>query len=245
MRSVVPAGLPVLLLVLSVLAGCAGAPPEQHSPPAVAPAAAPFPANNVVVDAPAVAPEAGGRSWVLSCEWLAPFAVRPLADGGLRVEMPLRDVDLPRVEAASGERYAAAGIEVWLKGGKALYRGAGETADRECTTRVADNPWTQAALRGASFRALGQEPGWLVEIVPQRWLRILVDYGQRRLLLPPVAAQRNGNVLRYESRTAANAATLVIEQVPCRDVMSGAAFDNSVTLWLDGQEYRGCGQALP
>jgi len=38
--------------------------------------------------------------------------------------------------------------------------------------------WQQAKLRGVSFRAIGQEPGWLLEITDSSEILLVTDYGK-------------------------------------------------------------------
>ena len=59
------------------------------------------------------------------------------------------------------------------------------------TPAVADeastnNVWQKAKLRGVSFRAIGQEPGWLLEITNGKEILLVTDYGQNRVSLPYV-----------------------------------------------------------
>ena len=43
-----------------------------------------------------------------------------------------------------------------------------------------NNVWHQAKLRGVAFRAVGQEPGWLLEITDGSEIIIVSNYGQNR-----------------------------------------------------------------
>ncbi len=55
-----------------------------------------------------------------------------------------------------------------------------------------DNVWHRAKLRGVAFRAIGQEPGWLLEITNGTEILLVTDYGQNRNSYPcidPVAYQ--------------------------------------------------------
>src|SRR5690606_15932024 len=49
---------------------------------------------------------------------------------------------------------------------------------------------------------------------------------------------------RYRSRPGGHDLRVVVEEDPCEDVMSGEAFPATVTVVLDGREYRGCGRPL-
>src|SRR5688500_19395613 len=50
------------------------------------------------------------------------------------------------------------------------------------------DPWREAAERGIDFRAIGQEPGWYLEVDDGRSMRLVYDYGERNVITPaPVA----------------------------------------------------------
>ncbi len=40
-----------------------------------------------------------------------------------------------------------------------------------------DSVWHRAKLRGVAFRAIGQEPGWLLEITNGTEILLVTDYG--------------------------------------------------------------------
>lgn len=106
--------------------------------------------------------------------------------------------------------------------------------------------WLEARARGVTFRAIGQEPGWLVELGPNETLRILVGYGAREIEMPlpePVIDSTTW-VTSYRARTEEHTARIDIRDEPCADVMSGERFGATVLLVLDGVRYDGCGRSL-
>ena len=250
-----PGGRLSVPLLAVLLAGCTGEPQgprddgltgevARGSSPA---AAAPAPETQAQAQQQAQAPEIaapGARSLVLACEGRAPFAVRPL-EANLQLELPLETRVLRRAVAASGERYADATTEVWLKGDGALLRDEAGGVQRSCRVREAMDPWMQAALRDVTFRAIGQEPGWLVEVVPARWIRVLADYGQVQHLFPPSAPVASGEAERYEATLGEHRFSMVVVRRACEDGMSGERSPFTVEIVLDGESFRGCGRDLP
>jgi uncharacterized membrane protein len=98
--------------------------------------------------------------------------------------------------------------------------------------------------RWQDFRAIGQEPGWLMEIEGGQ-ITLAMDYGERRVTAPaPEPETPRAGLVIYRVRTPEHAITITIEDRPCQDIMSGEAFPSAVTVVLDGREYRGCGRAL-
>ncbi len=59
----------------------------------------------------------------------------------------------------------------------------------------ADGPWNRARREGIDFRAIGQEPGWHLEIRETERIRFVYEYGDREIVAPApqprLAAQRH------------------------------------------------------
>lgn len=146
-------------------------------------------------------------------------------------------LELPLARSASGARYAdARGNEFWTKGATGTLALAGEQR-RDCVQAAQASPWNAAVLRGAAFRAVGNEPGWYAEIAGESpMLDADLDYGERRMRIP-LRATPDG----YVSTDAAQPVRLRIARRLCEDGMSGQRFEAAVTLESGGRTYRGCG----
>ena len=103
--------------------------------------------------------------------------------------------------------------------------------------------WHAAKLRGVAFRAIGQEPGWLLEITNGEEVLIVTNYGQEKKSFPYVEPVEDKTARRSVFRLDANSSVL-IEGKPCTDSMSGESFQTAVTLRLGEQTLEGCGRAL-
>ncbi len=116
----------------------------------------------------------------------------------------------------------------------------------EATAPPAGSPWDDAARRGVTFRALGQEPGWSVEIQPGRAIELTTDYGANRVStpVPEPSTDPASGVTTYRARTEAHDLEIAIAKTSCTDVMSGETFEAQVTVRIDGRELRGCGRWL-
>ena len=106
--------------------------------------------------------------------------------------------------------------------------------------------WLQARARGVTFRAVGQEPGWLIEIHQDETLRIVLDYGARELELPLPAPVVDSTtwVTTYRARNEQHNVRIDIRDEPCADVMSGERMSATVVLVIDEERYHGCGRTL-
>jgi len=113
--------------------------------------------------------------------------------------------------------------------------------DRE-NTIAAKDVWHKAKLRGVAFRAIGQEPAWLLEITEGSSILLVTDYGQSRVTYDYTKPDINQNkrITQYQLDDL----TLKIEGKPCQDVMSGELFEVTVTLKAPNRELLGCGRAL-
>lgn len=135
---------------------------------------------------------------------------------------------------------------------------AAESATRPASSNAAPvdsgqgrvDPWAEAKARGIDFRALGQEPGWYLEIDDGARMTLVVDYGERRIEMaaPAPVVDSGGLQTTYVARSATHSLQVFIraepQARPCRDGMSGLTIGSTVTVELDSTTYRGCGRRL-
>jgi heat shock protein HslJ/uncharacterized membrane protein len=100
--------------------------------------------------------------------------------------------------------------------------------------------------RDRDFRAVGQEPGWQLEIRQGAEMRFTYDYGKNSAVTPAarVKVDSNTGTRTYHAVAEANDLRVEIVPVPCADTMSGRPFAATVTVTLNGRSYRGCGEEL-
>jgi uncharacterized membrane protein len=114
-----------------------------------------------------------------------------------------------------------------------------------CREKAWGAPWQRARDRGAAFRAIGQEPGWHVEVVPGGELTLVLDYGERQLAMPaPEPETLDDDARGYHGVAGGALVLVVIEDLTCFDIMSGEVFPETVTVAVDDERYRGCGLRL-
>jgi putative lipoprotein len=125
--------------------------------------------------------------------------------------------------------------------------GAQEQASEDPIVReqelAKNNVWHAAKLRGVAFRAIGQEPGWLLEITSGEEILIVTDYGKERKSLPYVEPREDKAARKTVFQIDADTSVL-IEGKPCTDSMSGESFEVTVTVTLGDKTLQGCGRAL-
>lgn len=154
-----------------------------------------------------------------------------------------RTLVLPIAVAASGARFADdQGNEFRTRGDSGSLALPGEPT-RECTRSARPSPWFEAAERGVRFRAVGNEPGWLLEVghgdSPD--LHAELEYGERTLAVEGLAPAGNGWTGQASDGTDV---VVDVQRTDCHDGMSGVRHEATVQLRLGGAVYQGCGAWL-
>jgi len=108
------------------------------------------------------------------------------------------------------------------------------------------SPWDAAAARGVAFRAVGNEPGWYVEVGrgATAALHATLDYGDRKVEVPQAVAL-DGDAFGYHgTATDGRRVVLRLRHEACSDGMSDRAYVISAVLDVGDTTYRGCGMFL-
>lgn len=160
-----------------------------------------------------------------------------------RIDFTGRSLTLQHGESLVGARYSDQKGNAFTRDGDhaTLTLAGGES--HACTPSDTASPWSDAAARGVTFRAVGSEPGWWVEISggAKPALHAMLDYGDRVLDVSALVTTPG----RFSGRTSDGAAVVLIaERAECHDGMSGAAFGARATLTTGDTIYRGCGAFL-
>jgi uncharacterized membrane protein len=106
--------------------------------------------------------------------------------------------------------------------------------------------WEHAKLNGADYRAIGNEPGWSLEIRNQENIILITDYGSTRheFTLPKAEPDKTNRTTIYQTKESGHELSLIISGESCLDSMSGEEFDSKATIILNGKTLQGCGRAL-
>lgn len=164
--------------------------------------------------------------------------------GDVWVFLPGVSKPLPAVPSASGARYSDGTVTFWSKGAEALVEVGGRTL--RCRENRPRSIREDAKLRGVSFRATGNEPGWFLEITPGAETVLVTQFGERRYVFPTPQPVTDALERRTEYRASAGGRSLLVllEGRECRDSMSGERFPTTVTVHLDRELLHGCGTPL-
>ena len=148
---------------------------------------------------------------------------------------------LPEVASEEGAQYSDGRFEVRIDGQQALL---GEVPGelQRCVNDSRAAVWEAAKLDGVDFRAVGNEPGWHLEIREQSRIILVADYGASRVEAPlPEPTEDTGT-----DTTRWDAGELIVEVriCPCFDTMSGEEFSSRVVVHWRDRTLRGCGRPL-
>ncbi|MEQ1617759.1 MAG: hypothetical protein ABL883_05395 [Terricaulis sp.] len=105
--------------------------------------------------------------------------------------------------------------------------------------------WENARAAGVDFRAVGSEPGWMLDIYQQHRMVMIWDYGEASAEFPlvePTTSQEGAT--RYDARAGGHTVAITIRRFPCSDPMSGEHFPASVEAVIDGRTLTGCGRSV-
>ena len=185
------------------------------------------------------------RAQVFACAEGPTFTLTLPADTADLTEMTLGGSRhrLFHVRTTSGTRYADDAVSIWTRGQEATLELHGRIhACREDRERSITE---DARVRGVDFRATGHDPGWTLEVLAER-LDFLGGYEAGAVTTPRPAsrpAPATGETV-YSVATEAYRIVVHIREARCLDAVSGAQFEASVEVELNGTAYRGCGQRV-
>ncbi|WP_428684247.1 META domain-containing protein [Sphingopyxis sp.] len=95
------------------------------------------------------------------------------------------------------------------------------------------------APREPVYMAIGTEPGWTLEITPER-LNYAGDYGETKIVVANPGATPSMNGRTY----AGGRLSVVIKHATCSDGMSDRRYADTVRVIADGKTLTGCGGAI-
>ena len=95
------------------------------------------------------------------------------------------------------------------------------------------------AEKGA-WLAMGNEPGWTLEITPGR-LSYAGDYGATQIRVPVTQATRTTAGMRYAGGSGDQALSVDITNSECADTMADRHFAQTVSVTTNSGTVRGCG----
>jgi len=185
-----------------------------------------------------------GQTFVYECAVGNPITVRVEGETAW-LFLASGTKSLPHVVSASGVRFSDGATSYWNKGAEASFVLEGQMYSA-CRNNRARAIWEDAKFRGVDFRAIGNEPGWHLEIYDDEKVLFTNNYGQDSHQFSFVAPMSDpaSRTSRYDLHGDVHRLSIELEGTACSDSMSGEPFQTRVLLLFDGKEYFGCGRAL-
>jgi putative lipoprotein len=227
-------------------AGCQRKQPPAAQPDAASTPAAPAPAP-AAPSAPATSadePPAGTlRAYVWYCEDGQKLVMRNLfREQAIAIDFHDGTRRLEQTPSASGAKYADAITTFWTKGSTATLERQGAAAVK-CEERRAESLVEDARARGVTFRAMGNEPGWVLEIGPAARLSWTTNWGADRYDFDQSQSAPVDGGMAFSAQQGTNSIKATVKVERCVDD-GDVEFDRAATLEFAGQTYRGCGVEL-
>ena len=226
------------IVIAAALTRCGSGAPPREAPPTGRPSAA----DGIDATAGTSTPLA---AYAFECDDQQRFVLFRVPGKPDAMDLTLGDrrQRLTHDRTGSGAQYAAEGVSVWTKGREAMLEVAGRvTTCREDRRR---SILEDARARGVEFRASGNEPAWVLELMADRMV-FIGGYGTERITTPRTggsgASTAGGAV--YSGAVEGHRLTARVLPGPCFDTMSGEQSASNVEVDVDGKTYRGCGETL-
>jgi uncharacterized lipoprotein YbaY/uncharacterized membrane protein len=175
-----------------------------------------------------------------------------------RLPVPAGAVDTTRAYVLTARLASADGRMRWATPAPLAVLTRGAPAQLEVVLYAEDvppappgpEPWREARERGVSFRGIGQEPGWMVDVygpirAPER-LVFTAAYGEERHSFETVLRDTDGDGNpRLQAVDGEHVALeVIIVDGVCQDIMSGEVFEAAVRVYFGDQTFDGCGRSL-
>lgn len=153
-----------------------------------------------------------------------------------------KDFVLRQAVSASGAKYEDPENPdnvFWVKGEEAqLTLGGEETL--QCELRSGDSPADGEAQQDTPYRALGQEPGWILTI-DETGMTLEYDYGQKTLSVAAPETRETQTHVEYSGEADGETVAVRILDEYCTDAMSGRPYPDRVEVAVEGRILSGCG----
>ncbi len=186
-------------------------------------------------------PRPPGKTLVYEC--LGTEFVARLGPGEMAIWLDDRYLVLSRLRDSAAVVYQEADVTYRQQGDEITLNAGGQTFP-DCVEAPHRAPWEDARRRMVDFRAVGNEPGWQLEIQNGRQLLYVGDYGMQRMMTPDPGPTASDDVTLYQAVTESGELIVEISDQTCTDTMKGDSFPNSVTLVVNGRTLTGCGMYL-
>ncbi len=97
---------------------------------------------------------------------------------------------------------------------------------------------------GLLFQAVGNEPGWVLEIISDKKVLFLTNGGESKTHFEITEKFSDYGSTEYKMRSENNVLHLRIENRRCKDTVVERVYESTVYINFDGVNMKGCGKTL-
>ncbi len=165
--------------------------------------------------------------------------------GGVWLFLPKRSVKLPFIDGRHpGEkRFSEGSVSLAVEGESAVLLEGGRV-HASCRNDRRAAIWEKAKLDGVDFRAVGNEPPWILEITGDRF-DFFYGYGKKRFSFrAKPRVDRDKSETRYVADAGGTPFEVTLRPDPCRDSMADETYETRVEVVWKARRLMGCGMAL-
>ncbi|WP_201353074.1 hypothetical protein [Hydrogenimonas urashimensis] len=166
-------------------------------------------------------------------------------NGRVWLFLPRKSVALPFIDArVGGKKVYRDGSTVFIFEGERAVLEENGRLHGNCRNDRRGAIWEKAKLDGVDFRAVGNEPPWILEIRGDR-LDFFYGYDKKRCRFkakPQV--DRHKRQTRYVAVSKGSSLEVILRPGPCHDSMSDETYETRVEIRWSGRRLTGCGTAL-
>ena len=102
----------------------------------------------------------------------------------------------------------------------------------------------KAKLDGVAFRAIGNEPSWILEIISDYKVVLITNHGENRTVFKVIEKYSDAVSMEYKLFSKHNTMYVRIENRVCQDTMVKRTYRSTVYINFDGVNLQGCGKSL-
>jgi len=156
--------------------------------------------------------------------------------------LPSETLQAKKVEGSNPIVYTKGAISYSLQGYKASI--VLKNRNFTCQNDGIAATFEKAKLSGVAFRAIGNEPGWILEVTSDTEVVLITNLGESTTAFEVVEKFSDGYSMEYKMKSTHNTLFVRIESRVCKDTMVDREYESTVYINFDGVNMQGCGKPL-
>ena len=156
--------------------------------------------------------------------------------------LPSKTVKAKQVSSVEGSKYRVNEILYWYKRDEARLKIG--TKKFHCKNDSVAAAFEKAKFEGVAFRAIGNQPDWILEITADEKVVLITNHGESKIAFKVLEKFSDNVSTEYKLVSTYNTMYIRIENRVCNDTMVDRIYDSTVYINFDGVNMQGCGKSL-